>query len=52
MSTEKPNFCPHCGTAIVGEMRFCTVCGKQTRGEPIPQAASPTKKNSRHGPIS
>ncbi len=27
--------CPHCGSDLVGEMRFCAACGKQARGQQV-----------------
>jgi hypothetical protein len=44
---EQPKFCPHCGTATVGEMKFCTSCGKsvfpEAAANPLP--ALPKKKS-------
>lgn len=45
---EDPKFCPHCGAARVGEMRFCVSCGKQIVSDAAPasapQVAPPRKK--------
>jgi hypothetical protein len=40
---EHPKFCPHCGTATVGEMKFCPSCAKSIVIGDIP-APSPSKK--------
>lgn len=43
---EHPKFCPHCGTAVIGTMQFCTSCGKRVT-DAAPTAPAPAKPASR-----